>query len=29
MLFEKDKLQFNPTWQAARVVKLGEMMSSK
>jgi phosphatidylserine decarboxylase len=29
MLFEKDKLQFNPTWQAARVVKLGEMMSAK
>ncbi len=29
MLFEKDKLQFNPIWQAARVVKLGEMMSAK
>lgn len=29
MLFEKDKLQFNPDWQPARTIKLGEMMSAK
>jgi phosphatidylserine decarboxylase len=28
MLFEKDKLQFNPTWQAAKPIKLGEMMGN-
>ena len=27
MLFEKDALQFNPTWQAGNPIKLGEMMS--
>lgn len=26
MLFQKDKLKFNPQWQAARAVQLGEMM---
>lgn len=26
MLFQKDKMQFNPEWQAARAVQLGEMM---
>ncbi len=29
MLFEKGALQFNAAWQAARNIKLGEMMSSK
>lgn len=29
MLFEKDKLQFNPDWQPARTIKLGEMMSAQ
>jgi phosphatidylserine decarboxylase len=29
MLFEKDVLQFNADWQAARSIKLGEMMSNK
>lgn len=29
MLFEKDTLQFNPDWQPARAIKLGEMMSAK
>jgi phosphatidylserine decarboxylase len=29
MLFEKDKLQFNATWQPAKPIKLGEMMSVK
>ncbi len=29
MLFEKGKLQFNPDWQPARTIKLGEMMSAK
>lgn len=28
MLFQKDKLEFNPEWQAARAVQLGEMMGS-
>lgn len=28
MLFQKDKMQFNPEWQAARAVQLGEMMGS-
>lgn len=28
MLFQKDKLQFNPLWQAGRAVQLGEMMGS-
>jgi len=28
MLFEKDRLQFNGAWQAARSIKLGEMMGS-
>ncbi len=26
MLFEKEALEFNPTWQATRPIKLGEMM---
>lgn len=26
MLFEKEVLKFNPAWQAARTIKLGEMM---
>jgi phosphatidylserine decarboxylase len=29
MLFEKDKLTFNSTWQPARTIKLGEMMALK
>lgn len=29
MLFEKDVLQFNAEWQAARAVRLGEMMGIK
>jgi phosphatidylserine decarboxylase len=29
MLFEKDALQFNTTWQPAKPIKLGEMMSVK
>lgn len=29
MLFEQDVLQFNPSWQAAAGVKLGEMMAIK
>jgi len=29
MLFEKDVLQFNAEWQAARTVRLGEMMGVK
>ena len=29
MLFEKNTLQFNPAWQAAKPIKLGEMMSAK
>ena len=29
MLFEKGVLQFNPTWQPALAIKLGQMMSSK
>lgn len=28
MLFQKDKLQFNPEWQASRAVQLGEMMGN-
>ncbi len=26
MLFEKETLEFNPTWQASRPIKLGELM---
>lgn len=29
MLFEKDNLTFNASWQPARAIKLGEMMSAK
>ena len=29
MLFEKNTLLFNPAWQAAKPIKLGEMMSAK
>ncbi len=29
MLFEKDTLAFNKTWQAERTIKLGEMMATK
>ena len=29
MLFQKDKLQFNPQWQAARAVQLGELMGNR
>jgi phosphatidylserine decarboxylase len=29
MLFEKNTLQFNSTWQSARAIKLGEMMGVK
>ncbi|HYN53964.1 MAG TPA: archaetidylserine decarboxylase [Methylotenera sp.] len=29
MLFEKEALQFNETWQAERAVKLGEIMATK
>ena len=29
MLFQKETLQFNTEWQAARAIKLGEMMGNK
>ena len=29
MLFPKNKLQFNPEWTAARIIRLGEMMGTK
>ena len=29
MLFEKDALAFNADWQAARPIKMGELMGNK
>ena len=29
MLFQKDKLQFNPQWQASRAVQLGDLMGNR